>query len=73
MNVLGKLQSLPEKTRKIILLVIIIIIGLVLLTFWIRNFQERLKSLKTEEFQKELNIPSFEEELKKLPKFNGEE
>jgi uncharacterized protein HemX len=68
MNFLEKLQSLPEKTRKIILWLIVIVIGLGLLVWWIKNFQERLKTFKMEEVKKELNLPPFEEKLKELPK-----
>jgi polyferredoxin len=68
MNILKKLQSLPERTRKIILWITVIIISLGLLSWWVKNFQQKLKSFKTREFKKELKIPSLEKELKNLPK-----
>ena len=68
MNILEKIQNLPERTRKIILWLVIIIIGIILLFFFLNNFQERLKNLETEKTKEELKIPSLEEELKNLPK-----
>ena len=62
MNFLKKIQNLSASKRKIILWVIITIIGLVLLTFWVKDFQIRLKNFKMEEFK----IPPFGEEFKNL-------
>ena len=70
MNPLGKIQKLPESRRKIILWIVIIIIGLTLLNFWLKNFQEKLKGFEMEKFKQELKIPSLEKELKNLPKIN---
>ena len=53
MNFLKKIQNLSASKRKIILWVIITIIGLVLLTFWVKDFQIRLKNFKMEEFKTE--------------------
>jgi len=63
-----KIQNLPESTRKIILWSVIIIIGLSLFAFYIKNVQKKLKSFEVEEFKKELQLPSFGEELKRLQK-----
>ncbi len=73
MKFLAKLQSLPERTRKIILWAAVIIIGLGSLYLLVRNFQQRLKNFEMEEFKEELNIPSLEKELKSLPKLNEKE
>lgn len=73
MKFLAKLQSLPERTRKIILWTVVIIIGLGSLYLLVRNFQQRLKNFEMEEFKEELNIPSLEKELKSLPKLNEKE
>ena len=70
MKFLTKLQSSPERTRKIILWTVVILIGLVLLILFIRNFQQRLEKFEMEEFKEELNLPHLEEELKNLPKLN---
>lgn len=68
MNILRRIQNQPEKTRKIILWLIVIIIGTGLLIWWIKNFQQRFESFKVKELKEELNLPSFEEELEKFPK-----
>lgn len=74
MKFLEKLQQLPQKTRKIILWSVIIVLGIGLLIWWINNFQKRLADFQTEQFIEELNlpkvetpqIPAFDEELEKL-------
>ena len=60
MNFLEKIQKLPRTQRKIILWLAIIIITLILLFFWAKNFQTTLKKFKIEEFKKELNFPKLE-------------
>lgn len=72
MNFLKKIRNLPESRRKIILWAIVIIIGLSLLSWWVRNYQEKIKSFEMEEFKKELKLPSFEE-IKILPEINEKE
>ncbi len=57
---LQKIQNLPEKKRKIILWLIVIIIGIVLGYFWIKNFQEKINNFRMEDFKNELNIPNFQ-------------
>ena len=68
MNIVDKIRNLPESKRKVILWVIIIILAAGLLTWWVKNLQQRLKSFKTEELKEQLKLPSFEEKLKGLPK-----
>lgn len=68
MKFLEKIQNLPERKRKIILWLIIIIIGLALFVFWAKNFQRKLKSFEKEKFKEELQLPSFQEKLKEIPK-----
>lgn len=63
-----KIQNLPESTKKIILWSAVIIIGLGLLTFYIKNIQKRLKSIEGEKIKEELQLPELQEELKGLPK-----
>lgn len=67
-NLLLKIQGLPEFKRKIILWVVIAILALTLLSIYIENAQKRLKGLEMGEIREELQFPSLEEELKKLPK-----
>lgn len=67
MNLIAKIQNLPESKRKIILWVAMIIIGLGLFTFCIKNAQKKVKGFQVEKLREELRLPSLEEELKKLP------
>lgn len=65
---LQKLQDQPEYIRKIILWAVVVVVGFLLLIWWSKNFQQRIKIFKGEGFQKELKLPSFNKELKELPK-----
>ncbi|MDI6602523.1 MAG: hypothetical protein QME57_00170 [Patescibacteria group bacterium] len=68
MNLLEKLRNLPEKKRKIILEIVVIFVGILLSVFYIKNIQEKLKNLSSEEIKEQLRIPEFQEKLKELPK-----
>jgi len=68
MNLLEKLQSLPEKKRKIILLIVVVLVGILLSIFYVKNIQEKLKTLSGEEIRKQLKIPEFQERLLEMPK-----
>jgi len=68
MNVLHRIRNLPVSIRKIILWAIVIIIGLGLAVWWIRNFQQKLKGFQAEELKEQFKLPALEEELKGLPK-----
>ena len=59
MNFLQKLRNQPERIRKIILWLIIIILGISLLTFWFKNVQEKIKSFQGKEIIKELKLPEI--------------
>ena len=70
-----RIQGLPEPKRKIIFWLVIVIIGLGLLTFYVKNVQKRLKGLELEKFKEGLPLPSGKEleglpkkEIPKLPK-----
>ena len=65
---LQKLQNQPENIRKIILWAIVLLVGFLLMIWWGKSFQQRMKSFKEGGFQKELKLPSFNKELKELPK-----
>jgi len=67
-NLLTKIQGLPESKKKIIFWLVMIIIGLGLFTFYIKNIQKKFKSFEPEKFKEELKLPSFEKELESLPK-----
>ena len=60
MNFIKKLQNKPERIRKFILWIIVIIVALILASWWIYNSYAKFKNFKEEEFIKELNLPQFE-------------
>ncbi|MFQ6049554.1 MAG: hypothetical protein ACE5J0_00720 [Candidatus Paceibacterales bacterium] len=59
MKVINKLQSLPEKKKKIILWSAVIITALFLLGVYIRNIQKRIKDIEVDKIKEELQIPEF--------------
>ena len=67
-NFFKKIQGLPESKKKIILWSIVIMLGLILLIWWIKNVQEAIRGFQKEELKKELNVPILEEKLKEMPK-----
>lgn len=67
-NPITKIQNLSESTRKVILWSVMVLIGLSLFTLYIKNVQKRLEGLEIEKFKEELQLPSFEKELERLPK-----
>jgi len=69
-NILQKIQNLPESQRKIILWSLVIIIGLGLSTWVFKNLQKRTEEFQGESLKEELNIPLLEEELQNLPELN---
>lgn len=73
MSILKKIQKLPEKKRKIILWIIVVVIGVGMLIWLIGGFGERLKVLQTEELKKELRLPELKQKLDipefKIPEF----
>ncbi len=60
MDFLKKLQSLPEKKKRIILWTAVIVLGAFLSFFIIRNLQEKLKDFKTEELKNDLNLEKLD-------------
>jgi len=69
LNFLNKIQNLPERKRKTIFWLIVIIVGIFLLIWWVKNLQTHIKSFRSEKIQGGLQLPELEEELKNLPKF----
>lgn len=76
MNILNKFRSQPERVRKIILWSVVIVLGLSLLTWWVKSIQERLANFESKNFMESLEMPEVEtpeietqelsEELQKL-------
>ena len=60
MNFLKKIQSLPEKKRRIILWTVVIILGLSLSFFIIRNLQKKLEDFKMQEMKNDLNLEKLD-------------
>ncbi len=73
MDILGKLQKLPQKTRQIILWVTVIIIGLALLGWWFNNFQQKLKSFKRKELKEQFQLPEIEIPNIEMPQIDEKE
>ena len=61
MNFIKKLQNKPERIRKFILWIIVIIVALILASWWIYNSFAKFKNFKEEEFIKDIELPKFEE------------
>jgi len=72
MKLLKRVQSLPEKKRKIILWGIVAVLATLLLFWWTNNFQKRLAGFEGSQFLEKLNLPEVEtpelptEELEEL-------
>lgn len=66
-NLLLKIQKFPDRQRKIIFWVIMIILALVLSVFYIKNAQKRTVDINAERTKEELHLPFLEEEFRKLP------
>lgn len=67
MEILRKVQKLPEGKRKIIFWLLLIIIGVGLVSFFIRNTQKRFENFEGGDLKEDLQLPKLEEELDNLP------
>lgn len=72
-NFLKKIQDQPKRIRKIIFWVIVIIIGIFFLFTFIYSLKARIEAIKPREIFKQYRPPSFEEDLKKIPKIEAPE
>ena len=59
MKSLEKIQNLPEKQRKKILWAVVVVLGIVLIFFWFRIFQENIESFNKESLLEEINPPNI--------------
>lgn len=57
MDFIKKIQNLPERKRKIIFWIMIILIACLTAFFFVKNTQNRIKNFDTENFAK--NFPKF--------------
>lgn len=62
---LNSIQNLSAFQRKIVLWAIVVIIGLILLIFWLKNVQRVLKNFSTQDLKEKFRN-HFQEELKKM-------
>lgn len=87
MGFLQKLRGLPEPQRKLILWGVVIILGLLLFLWWVKNVRDNLQSFVIEELPQQFQFPEIskieipalelpelsEEEIRQLEKqLNGE-
>lgn len=65
---LKKIQNQPERIRKVIFWVIIIVLGFAFLFAWVQSLKQRLGAVREEGFWEPLKPPQLEEQFKNLPK-----
>lgn len=66
-NFIKKLQELPERKKKIILWTIVVVMGLILLSFFIKNTTQRLNKLQGNYFSPEMKVPELQKNLNSFP------
>ena len=66
MSFLDKLRNQPESTRKLILWVVVVIIGLGLTIWWINSSYRKIKEFPKEGIIDKMSLPAFEEKLPKM-------
>lgn len=54
MNFIQRIQDLPVNKRKMILWAAVIVIGSVLILWWLKTFQEKIKNFNLEEIKNEV-------------------
>ena len=65
---LKKIQDQPKSTRKIIFWIIVIIIGTIFLFTFIYSLKIRIETINPRKIFEQYKPPTFEEDLKKIPK-----
>ena len=65
---LKKIQDQPKHTRKIIFWVIVIVIGTIFLFTFIYSLKTRIEKIRPREIFQQYKPPTFEEDLKSIPK-----
>ncbi|HCM36398.1 MAG: hypothetical protein A3J30_00975 [Candidatus Wildermuthbacteria bacterium RIFCSPLOWO2_02_FULL_47_9c] len=74
MNFLQKLQSLPERQKKIIVWGATILLGIGLLAWWIPRMSERLRIQEGSGLGEQFRFQELREQLENIPsKINGEQ
>jgi len=67
MDILKKIQNLPEQNRKVILWAIVILLGFAFALAWVQGLKQRLGKAKEKRVWEEFQPSQFEEQLKGLP------
>lgn len=68
MDILQKLQKLPEPQKKIIVWSAAVIIGAILFFFWSRSLANKIQELKRREILEGIKMPDFKSKLEGAPK-----
>lgn len=63
MEIINKLQTLPDKKKKIIFWIIMVFVAIFLLFFYIQNIQKKMGSIEGKDIEEELKIPDLKEQL----------
>ena len=72
MKFLEKIRNLPERTRKVILWVAVIVLASIMLFFWISNIPKSLNNFQAGQFIEGLNLPKIEiPQMPELPNLNN--
>jgi len=66
MDFITRLQNKPEHIRKIILWTTVIIIGLILIIFWIIFSYQRIQEFQKQKFIEGTNLPALKEQIQNL-------
>jgi len=72
-DIIQKIQKLPESRKKILLWLIVVVLGLTLLFLWSKKVQHKIGSFEAEEVKEELNLPNLEMPEFNMPNINYEE
>jgi len=67
MKLLERIRNLPQRRKKIILWLVLVVSGAFLFSFWFSDVKKSVKNLDGGEFKKELNFPKIEWPEFKLP------
>lgn len=62
-----KLRGLPEEKKKLILWGGTILIGILLMVWWIPRVGKQIQDLQESDFREELAIPELEKKLQDIP------
>lgn len=74
MNVLKRLQGLPEFQKKVLVWALTIILGIALLAWWIPRTGEQLKIQQSLDVNEQFRLEELREQFERVPvQINGEQ